>query len=278
MFDAHYKAIKVVKFTADDTVFVTAGEDAAVNVWILSTTLKIFSTLSGTLLSTILFPKPLTSLVIDPIETVAYAGATDGGIYVVKLYSVGEGGEVAGLRGGVVESAEERGTCWRGHVGRVECLQLGFDAGVLVSGGEDGVVGVWDCGSGVRVRTFEGHKAPITSAHIILRPPYLLDASSFYTTPAFAPFKRYQTSLSDTSSPSSGLPPPIPIQSFPTLPTSSEPEVKRSKKGDMETKIESLIAENRKLEQRNGMLRRMNDELYGAVLDGVVGGGKEGGK
>ena len=133
-------------------------------------TLKVFSTLSGTLLSTILFPKPLTALIIDPTETVAYAGASDGSIYVVRLYKVDES-EIRGLREGVVESAEERGTMWSGHTGPVNSLSLSFDGGILISGGEDGVVGVWDTGSGVRIRTFEEHKGtsvlsqPTLSSH-----------------------------------------------------------------------------------------------------------------
>ncbi|KAJ3054678.1 WD repeat-containing protein 18 [Rhizophlyctis rosea] len=315
MFDAHYKAVTSIQFTSDDAIMVTGGEDSAVNVWVLATalatanptptkslfhslpasaihlsitpsrtsrtytsstdrTLKVFSTLSGTLLSTILFPKPLTSLIIDPTETVAYAGASDGSIYVVRLYKVDES-EIKGLREGVIESAEERGTVWSGHTGAVNSLSLSFDGGILISGGEDGVGGVWDTGSGVRIRTFEEHKAPITSTNIILRPPYLLDATHPHASPTFAPFKRYQTSIGSRSDdPTSELSTPIPIQAFPSqhILSSSSLEARQNTKTDVDSKIDQLIAENRKLEQRNAMLRKMNDELYEAVVDGVVGG------
>ncbi|KAJ1551204.1 WD repeat-containing protein 18, partial [Nowakowskiella sp. JEL0078] len=35
-FDAHYKSINVIKFTSDDSAFVTGSDDALVNVWIMS--------------------------------------------------------------------------------------------------------------------------------------------------------------------------------------------------------------------------------------------------
>lgn len=35
-FDAHYKRVSVLRFVNDDTALVSGGDDAGVNVWLLS--------------------------------------------------------------------------------------------------------------------------------------------------------------------------------------------------------------------------------------------------
>ena len=36
MFDAHYKPVTVVRFTADDALMISGGEDAMIHLWLLA--------------------------------------------------------------------------------------------------------------------------------------------------------------------------------------------------------------------------------------------------
>ncbi|MBI1318364.1 MAG: protein kinase [Candidatus Hydrogenedens sp.] len=49
----------------------------------------------------------------------------------------------------------------RGHDGGVRALEISFNGRYAVSGGSDGVIGIWDLGLGERVRTFLGHASAV---------------------------------------------------------------------------------------------------------------------
>jgi WD40 repeat protein len=34
MFDAHYKAVRIIKFSVDDVSFLSGGEDGSVHLWL----------------------------------------------------------------------------------------------------------------------------------------------------------------------------------------------------------------------------------------------------
>ncbi|TPX68869.1 hypothetical protein SpCBS45565_g02821 [Spizellomyces sp. 'palustris'] len=238
MFDAHYKAVRVVRFSSDDVAFITGGEDAVANVWLLSRVLdpnsesvssphrslsghalpisdivfgvglfansrlfttsidrtcKIWEAASGELLATIVFPKAISSLVVDVTETRLYAGATEGTIYQTNLYSRNADGDTVGLRKGAVEDADADGGTLLGHSQGVTSLALSLDGSLLLSGSEDCTAIVWDTTSRQCLRTLSNHKAPVTDVKILLRPPHLMDPGvSNEHFPSLRPWKRHE--------------------------------------------------------------------------------------
>lgn len=64
-------------------------------------------------------------------------------------------------------------TVWtlRGHVGAVRCLAVTLDGAALVTGGDDGIVRVWDIvSSGKQTGTFAEHKSPVTNVLVVPAP------------------------------------------------------------------------------------------------------------
>ncbi|RKO91313.1 WD40-repeat-containing domain protein [Blyttiomyces helicus] len=248
-FDAHYKPVRALRFTPDDTAFLSSGEDSVTNVYLLASvfaslsdpnypshsdvctpvasfsghvlpitemvvgagagfgsgvrmftasldrTVKIWDPTHPTPLATLLFPKPITSLAVDPSETRLYAGASDGSIFRADLYrreteTAGTG--IVGLREGVVEDGDAGGAVFRGHSQSVLSLSLSFDGTLLVSASEDGTAIVWDTVSLQALRTFPQQKSPITDATVIIKPAELMDASVHHTLPVVKSFKTFQ--------------------------------------------------------------------------------------
>ncbi|KAJ3084656.1 WD repeat-containing protein 18 [Rhizoclosmatium hyalinum] len=212
MYDAHFKPIKVVAFSVDDSAFVTAGDDAFAHVWLvarvtnavdpsaasqsfatmtghslpitdasfsptalfnksnvftasLDRCVKVWDSTTGTNLITVLFPRGLTCLAVDPLEMIIYAGAQDGIVYSSKLYKGGEGEDeaVAGLSEGDMITVNDGGDrVFKGHKGPITSIALSFDAKVLMSGSEDGSAIVWDAPTRQQLRTH--HMSPATAA------------------------------------------------------------------------------------------------------------------
>ncbi|KAI9336573.1 WD40-repeat-containing domain protein [Obelidium mucronatum] len=215
MYDAHFKPIKVVAFSADDSAFLTAGEDAFIHVWLvaratnsvdptsasqsfatmtghslpitdatfsptalfnkskvfsssLDRTVKVWDATSGVNLVTVLFPRALNCLAVDPLEMIVYAGAQDGIVYSSKLYKDGgadDGGgdQVVGLTEGDMITVDDGGDrVFKGHKGSISSVALSFDSKVLMSGSEDGTAIVWDAPTRQQLRIH--HMSPATAA------------------------------------------------------------------------------------------------------------------
>ncbi|KAF7732901.1 Pre-rRNA-processing protein ipi3 [Apophysomyces ossiformis] len=237
VFDAHYRRVTRLAFSGDDATLLTAGEDAAVNVWLvahlleseerpaplyswsdhtlpvsdlfvghggisstrvytssLDHTVKLWDLATGTLLTTFLFPKPVSTVVLDPSETMLFAACEDK-IYSLELYrrrqqqaygsdtveSVGGLGKVeaVGVKSTVDErSSSSQGSVFSGHSGTITSLALSFDASILISSSEDGNCIVWDVVSRQPLRKFESHKGPVTHVACFLRPAELATGAS----------------------------------------------------------------------------------------------------
>ncbi|KAG0192889.1 Pre-rRNA-processing protein ipi3 [Apophysomyces sp. BC1034] len=251
VFDAHYRRVTRLAFSGDDATLLTAGEDAAVNVWLvahlledeerpaplyswsdhtlpvsdlfvghggitstrvytssLDHTVKLWDLATGTLLTTFLFPKPVSTVVLDPSETMLFAACEDK-IYSVELYrrrqhqaygsetveSVGGLGKVeaVGVKSTVDEqTAPSQGPVFSGHSGTITSMSLSFDASLLVSSSEDGNCIVWDVVSRQPLRKFESHKGPVSNVSCFLRPAELAtgaNAQKILPMP-WKPFKR----------------------------------------------------------------------------------------
>lgn len=183
----------------------TASLDHTVKLWDLAT---------GQLLTTFLFPKPVTCVVMNPSETMLFAACEDGKIYSVALYrnredqtykinsveSVGGMGRVesVGIKSTTFAGEESKqpglGSVFSGHTGHINSLALSFDGTTMISGGEDGNCIVWDVLSRQPLRKFENHKGPISHVSCFLR-PLELQSNIAHQTITPAPWKQLKRAL-----------------------------------------------------------------------------------
>lgn len=138
----------------------TSSLDSTVNIWDLST---------QTLLTTFVFPKPITCLVIDSAERIFYAGTNQGEIYSVNLYGSSNENfsesfqEAIGGSEKIVQSVKDESTIFKGHESAVSCLALSFDGSLLITGSQDKNVFVWDVATHQIIQTFNKQNGSITS-------------------------------------------------------------------------------------------------------------------
>lgn len=178
----------------------TASLDHTVKLWDLAT---------GQLLTTFLFPKPVSCVVMNPSETILFAACEDK-IYSVELYkrrqdqaykintveSLGGMGRVESI--GIKSTTTDKeqpslGSVFSGHTGHINSLTLSFDGTTMISGAEDGNCIVWDVLSRQPLRKFENHKGPISHVSCFLRPLELQPNNAVPIVPA--PWKQLKRAL-----------------------------------------------------------------------------------
>ncbi|KAL4854511.1 Protein ROOT INITIATION DEFECTIVE 3 [Chlorella vulgaris] len=132
-------------------------------------------------LRSVALPAAVHSLALDPGEHALYAGCSSGAIYDIQL-AVGQPTQYDSADGGgsaVAAAAAAGGSAcvhpvMQGHTRAVTCLGLTPDASLLVSGGEDCAVRVWDLRSRQPVRLLQNPaKGPVSALLVLSQPPYL---------------------------------------------------------------------------------------------------------
>ncbi|KAI8818530.1 quinon protein alcohol dehydrogenase-like superfamily [Fimicolochytrium jonesii] len=243
-------------------------------------TCKVWEALSGDLLTTIVYHKPITSIALDVTETRLFAGSSEGLIYRTNLYHRSAGGEAVGLRQGVDDIRSDESVLM-GHSQSITSLALSFDGSILLSGSIDGTAMVWDTTSSQALRTFSTHKAPVTDVKILLKPPHLMDPSaSAHNFFPIKPWARHVLPAGEVRhDPSVELPtlagdltstshPTTTLQ--PTFLTSISDKLRTLDSTPSESALETAHAklqqQVQQLQQQNEQLVGINDELYqGAV-------------
>lgn len=136
-------------------------------------------------MTTILFPSPVNTFVIDVAERAIFVGTAASTIFQFNLIqSMGGKYEAVGgdpshpLTGGDAPQTE-----FRGHITEVTAMSLSFDGSLLISGDKSGEVFIWDIGSRQVLRKIKGQKGistrdltnldPITSILTFIKPEYI---------------------------------------------------------------------------------------------------------
>ncbi|KAI9312159.1 WD40-repeat-containing domain protein [Dichotomocladium elegans] len=187
----------------------TSSVDSTVKVWDLGT---------GELLTTFLFPKPVSSVAVDPSETKLFAACEDT-IYPVELYRRRQdksyGGETVESTGGMgkVEAigirqldsnstandannqSKSSASTFKGHTGTVTSLALSFDGSLLISASEDGDCIVWDVVSRQPLRKFGSHKGPVTNVACIMRPSELVTGNAAIKNAVPMPWRTFKRTV-----------------------------------------------------------------------------------
>ena len=139
-----------------------------------------FSSSSSSLVCVTL-PAAISSMTMDSLEANLYAGCVNGKIYPLTIAEMmmaaeSQDDERGGGGGGGEMLFQDLSSAFLGHRAIVNSLCLTPDNQILVSGGDDGAVHVWECASRQRISSFEAHKSPVLSV-IVMRRPYSLAPS-----------------------------------------------------------------------------------------------------
>ncbi|KAK7203676.1 WD40-repeat-containing domain protein [Myxozyma melibiosi] len=116
------------------------------------------------LYTTYVFNGTGTCLALDPAERAIYVGTDSGSIIHIDLYRSSNDGTGLEYNGGlqrVVNVESDAYARFDSHSAKVLSLDLSFDATQLVSGGEDGVVLLWDISSHQIMKKLGPAKTPV---------------------------------------------------------------------------------------------------------------------
>jgi len=154
--------LKVGHGTANTARVVTASRDM---------TVRLYSLTRGHLLLSVSLTSPATSLAMDNMETVIWAGCQSG--CVARLSLVSPPRDVTVTRESLADTSS-----LSGHTAAVSQLALSADGHSLASADHLGNIHIWDTGSGQIVRTIS-HRSAITHLEFVLTPPALADRDSW---------------------------------------------------------------------------------------------------
>ncbi|XP_055371170.1 WD repeat-containing protein 18 [Condylostylus longicornis] len=197
----HFQAITTIKFTDDNSHFVSAGHDGTVLVWNLTKTAsgeqqplynlndhalpvtdihigrgglrailctvsldrscRFYNLITGELLLNLVHDEGLTSICINILENDAFIGTVSGIIYQYNLNNPPRIKEYH-------MQENDYNNKFLGHNSNsVTCLDLSLDGKMLASGGKDNNVYLWDIASKQVLRVIS-HRGPITNIKFIL--------------------------------------------------------------------------------------------------------------
>jgi pre-rRNA-processing protein IPI3 len=111
-------------------------------------------------MTTILFPSPVNTFVVDSAERAVFVGTAASTIYQFNLIqSIGGKYEsVGGDPSHPLNGSDSPQSEFRGHTTEVTAMDLSFDGTLLISGDKSGEVFIWDIGSRQVLRKIKGQK------------------------------------------------------------------------------------------------------------------------
>ena len=166
-------ALRVGRGAANMARLVTASRDM---------TVKVYSLTRGLLLLSVSLTSPVTSLAMDNMETVVWAGLQSGEVARLSLLSPPRDVTVSSE---TLEATSLTG----GHSTSITQLALSCDGLSLASGDTEGNIHIWDSVSAQIVRTIK-HRTAITHLEFVLTPPSLVNKESWCPTIKVVPLQK----------------------------------------------------------------------------------------
>lgn len=206
----HFQTVSHLKFTDDDSHFVSAGQDGMILVWSLADvlsgnsqpkftfsdhslpvtglciglggsratlysvsldrTVRLYDLAQGQLTAVLMFRNGLTSVAVDRLESSIYVGTTEGEVICFNISSPPRTLEYH------LEEHDMNHT-FRGHAGHVTCVSLSMDSETMLSGGHDGNLIIWHIKSKQVLKTIK-HKGPVSNAFFTITPPNMFNGDA----------------------------------------------------------------------------------------------------
>lgn len=206
----HFQTVSHLKFTDDDSHFVSAGQDGMILVWSLADvlsgnsqpkftfsdhslpvtglciglggsratlysvsldrTVRLYDLAQGQQTAVLMFRNGLTSVAVDRLESSIYVGTTEGEVICFNISSPPRTLEYH------LEEHDMKHT-FRGHAGHVTCVSLSMDSETMLSGGQDGNLIIWHIKSKQVLKTIK-HKGPVSNAFFTITPPNMFNGDA----------------------------------------------------------------------------------------------------
>lgn len=206
----HFQTVSHLKFTDDDSHFVSAGQDGMILVWSLADvlsgnsqpkftfsdhslpvtglciglggsratlysvsldrTVRLYDLAQGQQTAVLMFRNGLTSVAVDRLESSIYVGTTEGEVICFNISSPPRTLEYH------LEEHDMKHT-FRGHAGHVTCVSLSMDSETMLSGGLDGNLIIWHIKSKQVLKTIK-HKGPVSNAFFTITPPNMFNGDA----------------------------------------------------------------------------------------------------
>ncbi|XP_017065917.1 WD repeat-containing protein 18 [Drosophila eugracilis] len=127
---------------------------------------KLYDLSGGIMLLSVVFPVALHSVIVNKMETKVYVGSSDGKVFVFNMVNPPRMKEY--------HVEEEEIQAFVGHTAgkAITCLALNLSATILISGGEDNQVCVWDVNSKQLIKSLP-QNGSVTNLRIRLLSPSL---------------------------------------------------------------------------------------------------------
>ncbi|KIJ55698.1 hypothetical protein M422DRAFT_200031 [Sphaerobolus stellatus SS14] len=274
----------------------TSSADSTVKIWDLSTRI---------ILTSIVFPKPISNLVVDPTERFVMAGSEDGSIYQCNLFrkrpDATNSRTMEALGGGgmsdVIRLVDDEATNQRLiSVGQnISSLTLSLNASLLLVGTSSGQIQIYDVASHQLLRSINTYKdkgLEVTYVDTLLKPPDLFGhinladgGASIRDTDPVRPVAAFQKTKDPVARAAHEISLMLPIQtSNPArfLPTTEEllrehryfvqgPEGSPVTGISLQSRVSELETEVSKLRQQLGAAKGLNDAMWEGVVQKVIG-------
>ncbi|CAG8596375.1 8309_t:CDS:10 [Acaulospora morrowiae] len=233
VYDGHYKKITVIKFTNDDTAFISGSEDAGLNVWLMASVLdESADGVPSPYYSWSDHSLPITDIICGIGNFLSARVLTSSLDHTCKLWDLSTGFLLttfvfptaitaialdpaermlfAGGRNNLIyqvnlyRKLENKGfgieIASVGGGGAIEDVTSEHSGN---EGSQDGNVRVWDINSRQMMKSFNHHKGPVTNLFTFLRPPDLFKSGlspNKISVQPIIPFKRIQQNLMQNDS------------------------------------------------------------------------------
>eukprot|EP00158_Paraphelidium_tribonemae_P004343 Partr_v1_DN26701_c0_g1_i2_m8850 putative WD repeat domain 18 len=244
--------------------FITSSRDRSVRMW---------DTITGKCTMCLFFPYAVTSCLVNPQETLLFAGCDNGSLYRVNIFpSIHTASDIIHASDGEITLDVQNA-----HEGPVTNLALSTDANVLFTSGADGAISKWD------ILTFQKlgyvsltknitkslRASPVYSMHCMVRPACLFSPANLARDVISSPPMR------NLQAPGSRISTPM------HLSPSSDRIIATPQNiavGAGENSDPALTKENEKLKSDNARLQSLlqnataiNEEMYRKLTGDLVG-------